>query len=346
MSPARLPIDDVLTRIAAALADAPNLVIAAPPGAGKTTRVPLALIDAPWRAAGKILMLEPRRIAARAAAERLAAERGERPGAAVGYRIRGEGKPGHVIEVVTEGILTAMVQDDPALSGIAAVIFDEAHERSIHSDLGLALALDVQGALRPDLRLVVMSATLDTAAYADLLGGAPVVESPGRAFPVETRMLDRPWRQPGAGRRGFEAALARLIAEAADESGGDILAFLPGAPEIERTLAALPALAGGARPLALHGSLPFDRQAEVLRPDPDGQRRVILATAIAETSLTVPGVGVVIDGGLARRARTDPATGLSRLVTGPVSRAQADQRRGRAGRLGPGICYRMWTKGE
>ena len=337
-----LPIDAVLPDLLDALAAGPNAVLAAPPGAGKTTRVPLALIEAPWLE-GKILMLEPRRIAARTAAARLAEQLGEEPGVRVGYRIRGESRPGGLIEVVTEGVLTRMLQSDPELAGIGAVLFDEVHERSIHTDLGLALTREVQGALRPDLRLVAMSATLDTAAFARLMGDAPVIESQGRMFPVETRWLARPWRRPGARRGAFEAAAAELIRQGVAEGKGDVLAFLPGAGEIERVRGLLGDLEG-IEILALYGALPFARQRAVLRPGKG--RRVILATAIAETSLTVPGVCTVVDAGRARRAQVDPATGLSRLVTVPVSRAEAEQRRGRAGRQAPGLCLRMWTRGE
>ncbi len=336
-----LPIDEALPGLLAALDSGPNAVLAAPPGAGKTTRVPLALLDPAWLGGQKILMLEPRRIAARAAATRLAEQLGEKPGATVGYRIRGDGRPGQRIEVITEGILTRMLQSDPDLPGIGAVLFDEVHERSIHTDLGLALSLEVQGALRPDLRLVAMSATLDTGAFARLMD-APVIESAGRIFPVETHWLDRPWRTPRDRRGAFEAAAANLIRHAAREAEGDILAFLPGAGEIRRTAALLTDLPLAITPL--YGALPFAEQQKALRPA--SARRIILATAIAETSLTVPGVRVVVDAGRARHARVDPATGLSRLVTIAVSRAEADQRRGRAGRLGPGVCYRMWTKGE
>lgn len=346
MTRAPLPIDGVLPNLLATLADGPNAVLAAPPGAGKTTRVPLALVDASWRSGRKIVMLEPRRIAARAAAERLAAELGEKPGQTVGYQIRGESRTGKVINVVTEGVLTRMIQSDAELPEIAAILFDEAHERSIHSDLGLALSLDIQAALRPDLRLVVMSATLDTDAFAKTMGGAPVVESPGKIYPVESHWLSRPWKKTGQGRRGFEAAVADLTRVAFESTQGDILVFLPGVGEINRTRTHLDPARLKADIDVLHGSLPFRDQAAVLKPRESSQRRIILTTAIAETSLTVPGVRVVVDGGLARRARTDAASGLSRLVTTPVSRAQADQRRGRAGRLGPGTCYRLWTKGE
>ena len=340
----KLPIDDALPALMAALDTGTRAVLAAPPGAGKTTRVPLALMAASW-ATGRILMLEPRRIAARAAAERMAELLGERPGARVGYRIRGEAVAGARIEVVTEGILTRMLQFEPDLPGIAAVVFDEIHERSVQSDLGLALALEVQGALRPDLRLLAMSATLDTGLVSEVMGGAPVIESAGRLHPVETRWRAVPRRGEGRGRPAAIAAdLADLVAEALDEAPeGDVLAFLPGAGEIRRAAAALEGrIAADVRPL--YGALPFAEQRAALRAGP--RRRVVLATSIAETSLTVEGVRVVVDAGYARRARVDPATGMGRLVTVPVSRAEADQRQGRAGRLGPGICYRMWTRGE
>ena len=348
-----LPVHAVLPELLAALTAGPCAVLSAPPGAGKTTRVPLALMDAPWLE-GKVLVLEPRRIAARAAAERLASQLGEKVGRRVGYRIRGEQRPGSRIEVVTEGILTRMLQSAADLPGIGAVLFDEVHERSIHSDLGLALALEVQEALRPGLRLLAMSATLDVAGFSRLLGGAPVVESAGRQYPVETRWLDRPWRRPGEiGRSGhLEAAVAQVLCAldetAAEGEAGDVLAFLPGAGEVGRAAARLRAEASGVEIAELHGSLPFAAQRAVLErgSDSGGARRVVLATSIAETSLTVPGVRVVVDAGLARRSRTDPGTGLARLVTVPVSRAEADQRRGRAGRLGPGVCYRLWTRGE
>jgi ATP-dependent helicase HrpB len=348
-----LPIDEALPGLLAALETGRNAVLAAPPGAGKTTRVPLALMAADWAGAGRILMLEPRRIAARAAAERMAEMLGEAVGATVGYRIRGESKVGQAtrIEVVTEGILTRMLQSDPELPGISAVLFDEIHERSIHSDLGLALALEVQGALRADLRLLAMSATLDTGAVSRVMANAPVIESAGRMFPVETRWLERPWRRPnkrGPGGRGprFEDAAAALVSRALNEAAGDVLVFLPGAGEINRVAALLGRDHPDLELCPLYGALPFARQRAALRADPEGRRKVVLATAIAETSLTVEGIGIVVDCGRARRARMNPGTGMSRLVTVPVSRAEADQRRGRAGRLGPGVCFRMWTKGE
>ncbi|MEO1602769.1 MAG: ATP-dependent helicase HrpB [Pseudomonadota bacterium] len=347
LSPSGLPIEDALPALMAALDAGPNAVLVAPPGAGKTTRVPLALMEAAW-AQGRILMLEPRRIAARAAAERMASLLGERPGGRVGYRIRGESRTGPTtrIEVVTEGVLTRMLQSDPDLPGIAAVIFDEVHERSLNTDLGLALCLEVQETLRPALRLLAMSATLDTDRFATLLGGAPVVESQGRMHPVETRWLERPWK---AGTRGgparYPEAVAALVKQALAETDGDLLVFLPGAGEIARVERLL-AAENGLVVAPLYGALPFARQRAALEADPQGRRRAVLATAIAETSLTVEGVRVVVDGGLARRARVNPVTGMGRLATAPVSRAEAEQRRGRAGRLAPGTCYRLWTRAE
>lgn len=342
-----LPIDEALPGLLEALTRGPNAVLAAPPGAGKTTRVPLALMRAGWAASGRILMLEPRRIAARAAAERMAATLGERVGATVGYRIRGERRVSRAtrVEVVTEGILTRMLQDDPELPGIIAVIFDEVHERSLDTDLGLALAREVQATIRPELRLLAMSATLETEKVARVLGGAPVIESTGRLHPVETRWLERPWARPSGGPR-FEEAAAGLARKALAETEGDILVFLPGAGEIRRAAALVSREGPGVVTVPLYGALPFARQRAALAPDPKGRRRLVLATAIAETSLTVEGVRVVVDCGRARRSRFNPGTGMSRLVTVPVSRAEAAQRRGRAGRLAPGVCYRMWTKGE
>ncbi|MBY0135241.1 ATP-dependent helicase HrpB [Paracoccus yeei] len=335
--PPALPVDAVLPELTAALAAHGRAVLVAPPGAGKTTRVPLALLDA---VPGRIVMLEPRRLAARAAAARLAETLGEPLGDRVGYRIRGESVPGSRIEVVTEGILTRMLQSDPSLDGIGCVIFDEFHERSLNADLGLTLAWEARAALRPDLALVVMSATLDAEPVATLLDGAPVIRSEGRAYPVETCWLDRPL--PAGSRLVPEAA--RLIAEAEAATrtlGGTILAFLPGEGEIRRVQAMLDL---GIEVAALYGAMDFKAQQAVLRPS-DG-RRVVLATAIAETSLTIPDVTVVVDAGRARRARFDPGSGMSRLVTERVSRAEAEQRRGRAGRVAPGICYRMWARAE
>ena len=339
-----LPIDSVIPQIRTALAGASGLVLQAPPGAGKTTRVPLALLDEPWLAGAKILMLEPRRLAARAAAARMAAMLGEEAGETVGWRIRFDSRigPKTRIEVVTEGILGRMIQDDPSLPGIGLVIFDEFHERSLFADFGLALALESQQGLRDDLKLVVMSATLDGEPVARLMGGVPVVTSQGRAFPVETRFLARP--EP----RRFADEVAAAVARALDEAEGDVLVFLPGAGEIRRVeglLAEHPATRG-VRISPLFGDLGQEAQDAAIRPRSDGGRKVVLATAIAETSLTIEGVRVVVDGGQMRLPRFDPGTGMTRLVTLPVSKASAEQRRGRAGRLGPGICYRLWSEPE
>jgi ATP-dependent helicase HrpB len=337
-----LPIDLALPAVLDALRHRGAVVIEAPPGAGKTTVVPLAMLSA-GLVRGRIVMLEPRRLATRAAAERMAATLGEAAGKTVGYRMRGEAKVSAAtrIEVVTEGILTRMIQSDPGLDGIGALIFDEFHERSLNADLGLALALDVREALRPDLVLVAMSATLDAGPVAEMIG-APVVTSAGRAFDVETRWLARPL--PRAAR--WEAEMAALILQALDETGGGVLAFLPGEGEIRRVGAALAArLPGDVRAFPLFGALPPAAQRAALAPLAAG-RKLVLATSIAETSLTIDGIRVVVDGGLVRRARFDPGSGMSRLVTERVSRAEADQRRGRAGRVAPGQCYRLWTRGE
>lgn len=341
-APLALPIDDVLPQVRAALASRGMVVLQAPPGAGKTTRVPLDLL-ASGLIAGKILMLEPRRLAARAAAERMAETLGEAVGGTVGYRIRGEAKvsAGTRIEVVTEGILTRMIQSDPELAGIGAVIFDEFHERSLQADLGLALCLEIRGALREDLALVVMSATLDAEPVARLMGEAPVVTSAGRAFGVETRWLGR---SPDATTR-FEALMAGQILTALEEvPEGGLLAFLPGEGEIRRVEAALAGRVPGCVVLPLFGAMEFAAQRAALGPV--AGRRVVLATAIAETSLTLPDIRIVVDGGRARRARFDAASGMSRLVTERVTKAEAEQRRGRAGRVAEGVCYRLWTRGE
>ena len=334
-----LPIDAILPDLVAALRRAGRAVLQAPPGAGKTTRVPLALLDA---VPGRILMLEPRRLAARAAAERMAETLGEPVGATVGYRIRGEAQVSKAtrIEVVTEGILTRMIQADPELSGTSAVIFDEFHERSLNADLGLALAWEARQALRPDLWLLVMSATLDAAPVAALLEDAPLISSQGRAFPVETRWLPRP--MPAGAR--LEAEAAALVRQAAAETTGGILVFLPGEAEIRRVAALLDHL-DNCVVQPLYGAMDFQAQRAALAPL-SGARKVVLATAIAETSLTIPDIRVVVDAGRARRARYDPGSGMTRLVTERVSRAEAEQRRGRAGRVAPGVCYRLWARAE
>ncbi|WP_281825994.1 ATP-dependent helicase HrpB [Jannaschia rubra] len=335
-TPPPLPIDDALPDLLAALGAGGVAVLQAPPGAGKTTRVPLAMLP---HVAGRIVMLEPRRLATRAAAARMAQTLGEPVGRTVGYRMRGASdvSPATRIEVVTEGILTRMIQSDPDLPGIGALIFDEFHERSLNADLGLALAWEARQALRPDLWLVVMSATLDAGPVAGMLD-APVVTSHGRSFPVERRWRDRP---PPAGQR-VEAQVAALVVEALEATAGDVLAFLPGEGEIRRCAALLSGVAADVRPL--YGALPFAAQQAAIATGPG--RKVVLATAIAETSLTIEGVRAVVDGGLARRARFDPASGMSRLVTERVTRAEAAQRAGRAGRVAEGVAFANWTRGE
>jgi ATP-dependent helicase HrpB len=336
----KLPVSHVLPDLAAALSARGMAVLQAPPGAGKTTLVPLDLL-ARGVVTGRILLLEPRRLAARASAERMAETLGEPVGRTVGYRIRGEAKVSSEtrIEVVTEGILTRMIQSDPELSGVGLVIFDEFHERSLNADLGLALCLEVRGALREDLKLLVMSATLDAGPVAALMGDAPVVTSEGRAYPVETRWLPR---VPDASLR-LEALVAGAVKAALDETEGGVLVFLPGEGEIRRVEGMLAGLPGVAvRPL--FGAMDFAAQRAALGAV-EG-RKVVLATSIAETSLTLPDIRVVVDAGRARRARFDPNSGMSRLVTERVTKAEAEQRRGRAGRVSAGVCYRLWTKGE
>ena len=343
-SSSALPIDAALPALRAALAAHGMAVLQAPPGAGKTTRVPLDILSAGLVPQGRIVMLEPRRLAARAAAERMAETLGETVGQTVGYRIRGEAKVSAAtrIEVVTEGILTRMIQSDPALEGIGAVIFDEFHERSLNADLGLALCLEIRGALRDDLRLLVMSATLDAGPVARLMGDAPMVTSEGRAFAVETRWLPRP---PDASLR-FEAGVANLVRQALEETAaGGVLVFLPGEGEIRRVEGLLSGrLPQGVVIRPLFGAMDFAAQRAALAPV--AGRKVVLATSIAETSLTIPDIRVVVDGGRARRARFDAPSGMSRLVTERVTRAEAEQRRGRAGRVAEGVCYRYWTRGE
>lgn len=339
----RLPIDDALPALLPALRAAGRAVLQAPPGAGKTTRVPLAMLEA-GLADGRIVMLEPRRLAARAAAERMAETLGEPIGRTVGYRIRGESKVSREtrIEVVTEGILTRMLQSDPELPGVGAVIFDEFHERSLHADLGLALAWEVRQTLRPDLIILVMSATLDAEPVARMLDDAPVITAQGRAFPVETRWLPRP-ADPSL---RFEGAAANLVRQAVAETAGGVLVFLPGEGEIRR----VESLLSGRLPedcaiRPLYGAMDFAAQRAAILPVRNG-RKIVLATSIAETSLTIEDIRVVVDAGRARRARFDPGSGMARLVTERVTRAEAEQRRGRAGRVAEGTCYRMWTRGE
>jgi ATP-dependent helicase HrpB len=347
--PPELPIAAALPALKAALRDARAAVLQAPPGAGKSTVVPLALLEEPWVAGRRLLVLEPRRLAARAVAARMAATLGERVGERVGYRMRLDTKVSRAtrIEVITEGVLTRRLQEDPALEDTAAVLFDEFHERSLHADLGLALTLESRAALRPDLRVLVMSATLDGEAVAKLIGGAPIVDSPGRAFPVETRYLGRGLPVLPGEVESPERLVAVAVLRALREETGDVLAFLPGAGEIRRVAATLEAsdLPRGIDLRPLYGELTGDAQLAALEPAAAGRRRVVLATNIAETSLTIPGVRVVVDSGLVRRAAFDPASGMGRLETRRISRASADQRQGRAGRTEPGACYRLWGEG-
>ena len=361
-----LPVEDCIPALRAALAEDGQAVLKAPPGAGKTTVVPLRLLDEQWLAGARIVMLEPRRLATRAAARRMAALLGEEVGGTVGYRTRDERRTGHGtrVEVVTEGILTRRLQHDPALPGVGLVIFDEFHERNLHADLALALTLDARPALRPDLRLLVMSATLEVDRIAALLGGsdpAPVVASQGREWPVDIRYTPP---APVARRAGFKGrpgppvrpgaqvvpAVTAAVLRALREESGDVLVFLPGAGDIRRVEGALGQLGSGlpdgvdVRPL--YGALPVADQDAALAPSPPGRRRVVLSTDIAETSLTVAGVRVVVDGGWRRTPRYDPRSGLTRLETVPITKASADQRAGRAGRTEPGVAYRLWSKLE
>jgi ATP-dependent helicase HrpB len=349
-----LPIDEALPSLRQALLERTSAVLSAPPGAGKSTVVPLALMDEPWAAGKRILMLEPRRLAARAVAQRMARSLAEPVGRTVGYRMRMDTRvsPDTRIEVVTEGVLTRMLQSDPALEGVAAVVFDEFHERSLQADLGLALTLDARESLTPELKILVMSATLDTEAVVRLLGDARVVTAGGRSFPVETRHAGKgapplpPARSPPGGEHEAERLTAKLVRRALAEEHGDVLVFLPGAREIRRVRSLLVSAGAGlqARILPLYGDLAPEEQEAALTPGPTGARRIVLATNIAETSLTIEGVRVVVDSGLVRRPRFDPATGMSRLETRRISRASAEQRQGRAGRVEPGVCYRAWSE--
>ena len=335
-----LPVAEAIPALKSALAGGHMAVLEAPPGAGKTTLVPLALKNEAWAAGKSILMLEPRRIAARAAAHRMAEMLGEQAGATVGYRVRHESKIGPTtrIEVLTEALLTRRLQHDPELKNVALVIFDEFHERSLDADLALALALECQGALRPDLRLLVMSATLDGDRVSKLMGGAPIIRSEGRIFPVETIYA------PPTETRDTGAAVAAAIRRALRESEGGLLAFLPGEAEIRSAERALDDLPPGHLVVPLYGNLSFEAQKAAIAPAPPGTRRIVLATSIAETSLTIPDIRVVIDSGLSRSPRFDAASGMTRLVTTRLALASADQRRGRAGRIAPGRCYRLWSE--
>jgi ATP-dependent RNA helicase HrpB len=340
----RLPIEDVLPELRQALAQHSNALLTAPPGAGKTTGVPLALLDAPWLAGQKILMLEPRRLAARAAAHRLSVMRHEPVGGTVGYRMRLDTNIGPLtrIEVVTEGVLTRLLVRNPELDGYGAILFDEFHERSLQADTGLALALETQRLVRPELRLLVMSATLNCGPLSDLLGGAPVISCEGRMFPVETRYLDRPLAGP------LDAAVVQCIRRSLAQDSGSLLVFLPGMAEIRRVERTLrdAGMDSDVIIAPLHGDLPQTDQDQAIEPTKAGTRKVVLATSIAETSVTIDGIRVVIDAGQLRAPKFDSRSGLTRLETIRVTQDSADQRRGRAGRLEPGVCYRLWTEPE
>ena len=336
------PISPLLPQIQQQLAVQPRLVLEAPPGAGKTTQVPLALLDAPWLQGRKIILLEPRRVAARSAALFMARQLGEEVGGTVGYRIRSENKVSARtrIEVVTEGILTRMLQDDPMLETVGAILFDEFHERHLSGDLGLALALDVQAQLRDDLRLVVMSATLDGERLARFLD-APRLSSEGRSYPVAISHF------PARRDEALELQVRRAVQQALAEHPGDLLVFLPGQREIARVQAGLQeSLDGNVEVLALHGELPVEQQARVLQAASDGRRRVVLATNVAESSVTLPGVRVVIDSGQAREPRYDPNSGFTRLDVVAIAQASADQRAGRAGRVAEGVAWRLWPQSQ
>ncbi len=338
----RLPVDTVLSDLKSALSKGRNVVLQAPPGAGKTTRVPLSILTEPWLNQQKILLLSPRRLAARTAAARMAETLGEPVGKTIGYRIRMESRISAYtrIEVVTEGILTRILQRNSELNGIGLVIFDEFHERSLDADLGLALCLDVQEALQPNLRLLIMSATLNTESIAALLPNAPVITCQGRTYPVQTRYLDLP------SRTAVTKVMADAVITACHNEEGSILAFLPGAKEIRQVATILEDKVLDSKLIIapLYGSLSHQRQQQAILPAPKGKRKIVLASAIAETSLTIEGIRVVIDSGLSRLPQYDAGSGMTRLVTLPVSQASAEQRRGRAGRTQPGVCYRLWPE--
>lgn len=339
-----LPIEPLLPEILRKLEQHGTLVLQAPPGAGKTTRVPLALLDAAFQHGRSVIVLEPRRLAARMAARHMAASLREQVGETVGYRVRLDSRVGPKtrVELVTDGLFLRRIQDDPGLGGVGCVVFDEFHERGLESDLALALAIEARAALNPELRLIVMSATLDAAPVAALLGGAPVITSAGRAFPVETRYLQRPFSGH------IESAVAHAIGDSLDQETGSVLVFLPGAREIRRVAEHLESegLPSDVTVAPLYGDLDARAQDAAVAPAPPGRRKVVLATSIAETSLTIEGIRVVIDSGLARLPRYDPRSGMTRLETLRASQATTDQRRGRAGRVGPGICIRLWTEAD
>jgi ATP-dependent helicase HrpB len=350
-----LPIDEAIPELTSALADNNSVVLQAPPGAGKSTVIPLVLLQQPWAADKRILMLEPRRLAARAVAQRMAQTMRQNVGETIGYRMRMDTRVSRNtrVEVITEGILTRMLQSDPALEGVSAVIFDEFHERSLQADLGLALTIDARNNLTPDLKVLVMSATLDGAALSKLLGDAPIVTSQGRTFPVESRFVGKgaPMLPPTTFVPGQQDSPEKLVAQtitrALQEEHGDVLVFLPGAREIRRVQSLLQSsgLDPSVRVLPLFGELSGDDQDAALQPSAQGARKVVLSTNIAETSLTIQGVRIIVDSGLVRRSLFDPSTGMSRLETQRISRASADQRQGRAGRVEPGVCYRVWSEG-
>ncbi|MGG4483906.1 ATP-dependent helicase HrpB, partial [Paenibacillus illinoisensis] len=338
-----LPIQQVLPELKQLFREQDTGVLIAEPGAGKTTVVPLSLLEEPWLDGRKIIMLEPRRLAARSAAARMAATLNENVGQTVGYRVRMDTRVSQAtrIEVVTEGVLTRMLQQDQGLEDTAMIIFDEFHERHLHGDLGLALALESRAMLRPDLKVLIMSATLDPDPICTLLGeGTRSIDCPGRTFPVETRYVSKPASAV------LEAFTAQAVLKALAQQEGDVLVFLPGAREIHRTERELSKLnlASHVEVHCLYGSMPIERQDEAVSPAVEGNRKVVLSTSIAESSLTLPGVRVVVDAGQSRASVFSPRTGMSRLVTQPVSKASADQRRGRAGRIAPGVCYRLWSE--
>lgn len=339
---AALPIYEILDAVKSSLAQQNTLIIQAPPGAGKSTVLPFELLNEPWLSGKKILLLEPRRLAARAVAARMAELKNEEVGETIGYRVRFENRIGRStrIEVVTEGILTRMLQNDNALENVGMILFDEFHERSLHADLALALCREAQQVLREDLRIVIMSATLDGDALAALLNNAPVITSTGRQYPVAVRYF------PPDTRLHLAEQTAQAVKKALQDETGDVLVFLPGAGEIKRTQELLEQTVSAVMIYPLYGDLPHSEQQRALMPDPSGLRKVVLATSIAETSLTIEGIGVVVDSGYARVPRFDPRSGLTRLETVRLSKDAADQRAGRAGRLGPGVCYRLWSEAE